>query len=264
MPKTPHAFVLSLAVVLSTAFAGAAIGAETPKPKPKASAAKSAAKPAPAKTAKGKKPGGKAADKKAEVPKGPGPLADFGSADASDDVRHVANWVSYTRNNFAKAFVLIDKKEATMYVFDAKGKLKGRSPILLGKAIGDHTVPGIGNKPFSQIKDEEMTTPAGRFWAQPGKNNRGEGIIWIDYKAAVSMHRMRTVAAEQKRAERMSTPEASDNRISYGCVNVPAKFYDTVLSPAARKPGAFVYVLPETKTPQQFFGTVDVPPGAKG
>ncbi|NNU42632.1 L,D-transpeptidase [Ramlibacter montanisoli] len=231
--------------------------------KPKAKAEASAAKARPA----GKSAAAKGHDKKTSAKKKaspedlkPGPLANFNGVDAPADVVHVANWVSYTRNAKKKAFVLIDKKQARMYVFDPQGKLKSQTPILLGKAVGDHTVPGIGNKPFAQIKEDEKTTPAGRFLAQPGRNTKGEDIIWIDYNAAVSMHRLRKVKEEEKRADRMATPEADDNRISYGCVNVPAPFYNSVLRPTVSKQGAFVYVLPETKTPQQQFGSFDVPP----
>lgn len=206
---------------------------------------------------------GKEVAKKAEAQK-PGPLADFGKVDAPEDVVHVANWVSYTRNNQKRAFVVIDKKQAQMYVFDPRGKLRSRTPVLLGKAVGDHTAPGVGNKPMSQLKEEEKTTPAGRFLARPGKNNHGEDIIWIDYDAAVSMHRLRKVKAEERRFERMATADSSDNRISNGCVNVPHKFYNSVLKPSVTKYGAFVYVLPETKTPQQLFASFDVTAKDKG
>ncbi|MBL0392788.1 L,D-transpeptidase [Ramlibacter monticola] len=186
-------------------------------------------------------------------------MADFGDADAPADVVRVANWVSATRNQGKRAFVLIDKKNARLYVFDPRGKLKDHTPVLLGKAVGDDSAPGIGSKPLSQIKEEEKTTPAGRFLAAPGKNNHGEDIIWIDYKAAVSMHRLRRVSAEERRAERMATPESDDNRISNGCVNVPPDFYNSVLRPSVRKYGAYVYVLPETRTPEQLFGSLAVP-----
>lgn len=191
----------------------------------------------------------------------PGLLADFGKSMAPNDVVHVANWVSYTRDNKKKAFVLIDKKMARLYVFDPQGKLKSSTPILLGKAIGDHTVPGIGNKPLSQVKEHEKTTPAGRFVAEPGKNTNGEDIIWIDYNAAVSMHRLRKVSAAERRAERLATPSEADNRISFGCVNVPPDFYNTVLKPSVMKHGAIVYVLPETKPPQALFASYDVTQG---
>jgi len=191
----------------------------------------------------------------------PGPLADFHGEAAPADVTHVANWVSYTRNNKKKAFVIIDKKQAQMYVFDPQGKLRSHSPVLVGKAVGDRSAPGVGNKPLAQLKEDEKTTPAGRFLAARGRNTRGDDIIWIDYQAAVSMHRMHSVSAAERRAERMASPDADDNRISNGCVNVPPQFFNSVLKPAVVKYGAFVYVLPETTTPQKLFGSFDVPAG---
>ncbi len=39
---------------------------------------------------------------------------------------------------------------------------------------------------------------------------------------------------------------------------MPPDFYNRVLRPAVTKYGAYVYVLPETRTPQQQFGSYDV------
>jgi hypothetical protein len=185
-------------------------------------------------------------------------LADFGAEKPSADVRHVANWAAHTRNHKKHAFVVIDKKQARLYVFGPDAKLASSTPILLGKAIGDHTVPGIGDKPLSQVKEDEKTTPAGRFVAEPGKNTKGEDIIWVDYDAAVSMHRLRLVSKEERRAQRLASATVKDNRISFGCINVPVAFYEGVLDPTVKKHGAIVYVLPETKTPQELFGSWDV------
>jgi hypothetical protein len=185
-------------------------------------------------------------------------LADFGDANPSPDVRHVANWAVYTRDPKGRSFVIIDKKFARVYVFSPDGKLKEDAPALLGEAVGDDSAPGIGNKPLSQIKPWEKTTPAGRFVAEHGLNTHGEDIVWIDYEAAVSMHRIRKVKASERRFERMATPTYQDNRISNGCVNLPVKFYENVLRPAVKTTGAIIYVLPETRTPQQVFGSWDV------
>ena len=185
-------------------------------------------------------------------------LADFGSENPSPDVRHVANWAAYTRDAKGKSFVIIDKKFARVYVFSPEGKLLESTPALLGSAVGDDSAPGIGTKPLSQIKAHERTTPAGRFVAEPGMNLNGEDIVWIDYDAAVSMHRIRKVKASERRFERMASPTYKDNRISNGCVNLPVKFYENVLSPTVKKTGAIIYVLPETRTPQQVFGSFDV------
>jgi hypothetical protein len=185
-------------------------------------------------------------------------LADFGSFTPTPEVRHVANWTVHARDHQDKAIIIVDKKDARVYVFDRAGKLQTTAPVLLGSAIGDYTVPGIGDKPIAQVLPEEKTTPAGRFIAEIGMNTRGEDVVWVDYDSAVSMHRVLTTNPAERRLERLATPTVEDNRISYGCINVPRDFYETVLSPAVRTAGAIIYVLPDTGTPQQVFGSYDV------
>ena len=171
----------------------------------------------------------------------------------SPEVARTVRWAIASGNNRGAPVIVVDKRRARVHVFEPKGRLVGSSPVLLGLAKGDHTVPGIGDKPLSQIKTEERTTPAGRFVAEPGRNIKGEDIIWVDYDAAVSMHRVRAVNATERRLERLASPTASDNRISYGCINVPVRFYERVLSPAAHR-DAVIYVLPETRSAASLFG----------
>lgn len=185
-------------------------------------------------------------------------LADFRGEEPSADARHVANWVVHTNDAKRHAFVVIDKKDARVYVFSPDGKLTDSAPALLGSARGDDSYPGIGDKPLAQIKPYEKTTPAGRFVAEPGRNTNNEDIVWVDYDAAVSMHRIRPTNPKERRLERLASLTVDDNRISFGCVNLPVSFYEGVLSPTVQKHGAIVYVLPEVKTPQQVFGSFDV------
>lgn len=188
--------------------------------------------------------------------------ADFGSAQPSGDVRHIAQWAFYTGDAAARSVVVIDKKDARVFVFGPDGALRGDAPILLGSAAGDHTVPGVGNKPIEQVLPEERTTPAGRFIAQRGMNLRGEDVVWVDYDAAVSMHRVLTTPKAvkvERRLERLASPTPADNRISYGCINVPKEFFETVLAPSVEQHGAVIYVLPETRTAPEVFGSYDVP-----
>ncbi|MBI5279273.1 MAG: hypothetical protein HY854_22770 [Burkholderiales bacterium] len=185
-------------------------------------------------------------------------LAHFGDVSPTPDVKLVADWATHTGDHKKHSFVVIDKKDAQLYVFDSAGRLQGTTPILLGKAIGDDNFPGIGDKPLALVKEEEKTTPAGRFVAEPGRNTKGEDIIWVDYDSAVSMHRLRKVAEKERRYERMASPTKKDNRISFGCINVPQKFYEGVLDPAVKKSGAIVYVVPEVKDIQTVLGAYDV------
>lgn len=178
----------------------------------------------------------------------------FGSVAPSAAARGVADWVARSNDNGQASFVIIDKRAATLYVFDARARLKGSTPILLGAASGDDTVPGIGDRPLAQVLPHERTTPAGRFVVEHGNNISGEDIVWVDYEAAVSMHRVRPHVASERRLQRLASPTAKDNRISYGCINVPKAFYETQLSPAMSTRQSVVYILPEQKSLEEIFG----------
>ena len=185
-------------------------------------------------------------------------FADFGMQIASPDARHVADWVADSRDAKGLDFVIVDKKYARVYVFDANARLRGSTPVLLGSARGDDSVPGIGTRPMAQVRPEERTTPAGRFVAERGRNTLGEDVIWVDYDAAVSMHRVRATNPKERRLERLATPAIDDNRISYGCINVPVAFYEALIRPIFATRRAVVYVLPEVKPVQLVFGSYDV------
>jgi hypothetical protein len=185
-------------------------------------------------------------------------LADFRGETAGPDARELANWIADTRDNAGLEFVIVDKRRAAVFVFSTGARLLGSSPVLLGAARGDETVPGIGSRPLALVKPHERTTPAGRFIAERGHNARGEDVVWVDYDAAVSMHRVRTTDPKERRLERLATPSVDDNRISYGCINVPVAFYERYIRPAFADRRALVYVLPEVKSLQQVFGSYDV------
>ena len=171
----------------------------------------------------------------------------------TSDAAELFDWVARSRDNDGLPFMIIDKRQAHLWVFDRSGKLQGNAPVLLGVARGDHTVPGIGDKKLSEIKSEERTTPAGRFVAEVGMNTRGEDVVWVDYDAAVSMHRVLTTNAKEQRARRLETPTPADNRVSYGCINVPKAFFENVVSATVRGGNSVVYVLPESKPLRSVF-----------
>lgn len=187
-----------------------------------------------------------------------GLTVDFGQEKPSPEARQVAGWAFHTGDNGRRSVVVVDKKQARAFVFGPDARLRGAAPVLLGLARGDDTVPGIGERALSQIRPEERTTPAGRFIAQFGVNAQGEDIVWIDYDAAVSMHRVRAHVKSERRLQRLASSTPDDNRISYGCINMPPRFYEKVLVPSVRG-GAVVYVLPETRPAAQVFGSFDPP-----
>jgi len=180
--------------------------------------------------------------------------ADFAGEEVSPEARRLAAWIAQTNDHASTSFVLIDKKFARIHVFNADARLVGSSPVLLGGAAGDDTVPGIGERPISQVLPEERTTPAGRFVAERGRNTRGEDVVWVSYLDAISIHRVLTTNPEERRLERLATPTPDDNRISYGCINVPVEFYENYVRRVFATHRAAVYILPEVKSLEQVFG----------
>jgi len=163
------------------------------------------------------------------------------------DARRLAGWVVAAHDSAGRPFLVVDKRNATVSAFDAAGRLLGSAPALLGAAQGDDSVPGIGERAIADIQPHERTTPAGRFAAEMGANSGGEDILWVDYDAAVSLHRMRPVKASDRRRERLASATPDDNRITYGCINVPAPFFDAVVKPLFMPRNGVVYVLPDSK-----------------
>lgn len=182
----------------------------------------------------------------------------FEHESASVDARQVAAWVIDSNDNHNMPFVIVDKTNGKVFVFHADGRLRGAASALLGLAVGDDSVPGIGDRKLSSIRPDERTTPAGRFEAALDRNLSGKEILWVDYDAAISLHPVVTSNAKERRAERLATPSPLDNRISYGCINVPADFFERVVGPAFKGTNGIVYVLPETRSAQKVFASYDV------
>lgn len=73
--------------------------------------------------------GAHASDAVAHVPE-----VDFAGQPATEDTRIAAYWVAANADNQRLPFVIVDKKNAQAFVFDADRKLKGVTPVLLGLA----------------------------------------------------------------------------------------------------------------------------------
>src|SRR5688500_3416579 len=158
-------------------------------------------------------------------------MADLRGERASVEVRHIADWAVHSGDHEGLPFVVVDKRDSRVFVFDAQGRLRGSSAALVGSARGDESVPGIGTRKISSILPEERTTPAGRFSAVMGKGPKGEDILWVDYDSALALHRVVTNVPQERRLQRLQSEVPDDRRITYGCINVPVNFYDTVVRP---------------------------------
>ena len=185
----------------------------------------------------------------ARVPK----LANFDGAQPPDDVRKLADWIVTSGDNHGASFVIVEKPQAKVFVFDAGGKILGMAPCLIGVQPGDDSAPGVGTMALAQITPDMRTTPAGRFVASLGPDLGKKDVLWVDYANAISLHRVVNNVRSERRPERLASPTPLDHRISWGCINVPAKFFDHVVEPAFTGTTGIVYILPEIKSMHDVF-----------
>lgn len=157
----------------------------------------------------------------------------------------VAAWAAAAGDNEGLPFAVIDKRAAQLAVYDARGRLRGMAPVLVGSAVGDDSAPGVGDRALAQITPEQRTTPAGRFLGGFGPATDGSTVLWVDYATAISLHPVIDTNRTERRPERLLSPASDDNRITFGCINVAASFYADVVEPTFAGGGVF-YVLPET------------------
>lgn len=182
--------------------------------------------------------------------------AQFEREHASRDAQSIANWALASADNQGRPFVIVDKAEAKVFVFDGKGQLRGAAAALVGLARGDGTVPGIGQRKLSTIRPFERTTPAGRFVASLALSLHGDEILWVDYDAAIALHRVVDLPHE-RRLQRLASVNPLERRITYGCINVPVAFFDDVVRTTFKGTSGIVYVLPETRSLREVFGSYD-------
>jgi hypothetical protein len=181
-------------------------------------------------------------------------------APASADVRDALQWVLEHDDHQRRPFAIVDKKSARIHVYAGTGTPIGSTPVLLGVTPGDHGLSApLGGRDPQSLPAAERTTPAGRFETQPGRNLKGEAIVWLDYAAALAIHRLRPAAAREQREQRIQSMRPDDHRISLGCVVVPVAFYEQVVAPTLGSRPAVVYILPEMGPVATLFARSEVP-----
>jgi hypothetical protein len=182
----------------------------------------------------------------------------------SGTVAEMAAWVIGSGDNDGRPFVIVDKLAADVFVFDGDGHLMGGAPALVGLAPGDDSVDGVGDRELSAIGPDDRTTPAGRFVAGFGPARGGRTVLWVDFATAISLHPVVTSNPKENRLERIASPDPQDHRITFGCINVPAAFYQDVVLQAFNGGSGVVYVLPDTKPIEAVFPAFAALTGARG
>ncbi len=172
---------------------------------------------------------------------------------ASAEVLETVQWVATSKDNAGLPFVVVDKVNAQVYAFTPHAQLKATSPILLGMGAGDKVLVSP-DAPMSAIPPAKRITPAGRYPSKLVKDNHGKVVLLVDGPNLITIHIVVKGTPAQRRAERLLSAATNDNRVSYGCINVPPAFFTTIIDPDFRPAQGIVYVLPEKTTPGQLFG----------
>ena len=187
-----------------------------------------------------------------------GKRADFRDAIVSPQVRHIADWAVHSGDHQRLPFIVVDKINASAVAFDAAGRLIRTTSVLLGIGVGDTFPPGVAQMEMHETKPWQRITPAGRFFAEEDRDLKGQKVLWVDYDAGIAIHKLPTKRTWQRRHERIVSPDPAEHRITYGCINVPAAFYEAVVRAHFRSKGGVVYVLPDTAPMTSVFKSYDV------
>lgn len=140
-------------------------------------------------------------------------------------------------DNEGKPFVIADKRSGMLYTVNAGGQVVNTTPALFGKDKADE-------------RGTSGTTPAGRFNLSYSTDAR----LPTGYRGSVqtfdtgpsgelfAIHRVLDLPG-QNRPGRLASATGKDNRITLGCINIPADVYDKHFDGDT---GAVLYILPDS------------------
>ena len=148
-----------------------------------------------------------------------------------------------------KGFILADKANGKMHLFNNDGSYFLSDAALYGKDIGDVMVGG-----------GKLITPAGKFTlvTMPVEyaGRKGLGLVETeDATGIIAIHAAYLGDPAERRAARLESGKASESRISYGCINTKhTTFLNKILPRIDDFDGGLIFVLPDVtaKTAEMF------------
>lgn len=145
--------------------------------------------------------------------------------------------INETSDNGGRPFIIADKKAGKLYLMNAEGKVVDTAPALFGRDTSDAArtdrATGAGKYDLTYNRDQRL--PSGYEGSVQSFDTGTNGETF-------AIHRVIDIKGEN-RSGRLASATAHDNRITHGCINVPAEFYNKHLDGEL---GAVLYVLPET------------------
>lgn len=184
------------------------------------------------------------------------PVVDIQSVipSVSQDANAVRNYVAANNDSQGRPYIVADKKAGTLYLFDANGNKLNETPAIFGRDMSDNAT--AGSTPAGKFNLSYMPYDVAGYGGSVQAFVQQQSATNPDRGEVFAVHRVISVPG-QNRLKRLSSKSATDNRISDGCINVPASFYDGVLGGEFSGP---MYVIPEsTSYAGNRFGTGDTP-----
>jgi hypothetical protein len=156
----------------------------------------------------------------------------------------VNSWVQQSKDNAGRPYIIADKQSGEIHIVGADGQVKATAPALYGRKLGDGM--SIGETPAGIFTIHQEAAPASYGGDLQQFATAPDGDVY-------AIHRVLT-NNKQDRPGRLASPTAEDNRISLGCINIPADLYNKYLS------GKFdgkLYVLPDQRSLGDVFKGID-------
>lgn len=159
-----------------------------------------------------------------------------------------------TAQQTGKGFIIADKPNGMIHIFDKDGKVIAQDTALYGKDVGDVLASA------SALAGGKKITPAGKYALEAVKLRDGDtyaGGYTLDLvgtndgTGTIAIHAAYLGNVNEKRLERLATPDVKDNRVSYGCINTSHKtFLNKIIPNISKLDGGMVFVLPDN--PERF------------
>ena len=102
----------------------------------------------------------------------------FGSEAGSPEVLRMADWIAASSDNRGLPYMIVDKRDAKVFLLDARSRCSEPAPALLGLGQGDDSVPA-SDVAARTNRAQRTHHPAGRFEVVAGKIliRRSVGLI---------------------------------------------------------------------------------------
>jgi predicted amino acid-binding ACT domain protein len=163
----------------------------------------------------------------------------------SEEAKIIYRQVAPLAKQEQRGFMIADKRNGKLHMFFASGQHLASDTALYGKDIGD-TLEG------NSLKGGKKITPTGKYTLKPVEDADYEGgwrldlVETFDDGTVIAVHPAYLGDVNERRLERLASPDVKDKRISYGCINTSHELFLNKIKPQLGEfNGGFIYVLPE-------------------